>query len=389
MQRGPLHLGYCTNVHPGETLDAITRVLIGDVARVRERVAPGAPFGLGLRLGNAASLELADPAVRDRFARRVADLGLYAFTVNGFPYGDFAADAVKSAVYRPDWTTPERVTYTARVAEALAALPGPPERTISTVAGGFRPDTDTPEARRRIAVHLAAAARHLAALAEQSGVSIRLCLEPEPWTTLETTAEVIRFWVEHIRPLGEAAKRHLGLCYDCCHQAVQFEDPTAAIGALIAAEVPIGKIQVSSALHLDRPDDPKARAALAAFAEPRYLHQTTARAADGAVLRALDLPELEPAGPSWTAAEAWRCHFHVPIWWGGDGVVGTTRGDWQAAVKAAVEAGACAQLEVETYTWHVIPAAERAALDGGDLHACVAHEFAALEAVLSAADIAR
>ncbi len=382
-QREPLHLGYCTNVHPGESLAQIERVLMHDVARVRDRVAPGRPFGLGLRLGNAASLELAEPSARDRLAKHVADLDLYAFTVNGFPYGDFAAESVKSAVYRPDWTSAERVTYTARVAEALAALPGPAERTISTVAGGFRPETDSPEARGRIAVNLGAAATHLARLAARTGVSIRLCLEPEPWTTLETTAEVIDFWRRHIHPLGQVGRDHLGLCYDCCHQAVQFEHPTDAIGALVAADVPIGKIQVSSALHIDRPADPKARAALAGFAEPRYLHQTTARAA-GAVLRTLDIPDLAHPTAEWIAADAWRCHFHVPIWWGGDGTVGTTRADWQAAVKAAVAADACAQLEIETYTWHVIPAAERAALENGDLHACVAAEFDALRAVLPA-----
>lgn len=385
MQRGSLHLGYCTNVHPGEALADVERVLARDVAKVRDRVAPGAPFGLGLRLGDAAARALADPGARDRFAGRLADLGFYVFTVNGFPYGDFAAESVKRAVYRPDWTAPERVAYTARVAEAVAALPGPPgggERTISTVAGGFRPDTASPEARARIARHLGEAATHLARLAERTGVAIRLCLEPEPWTTLETTAEVIAFWDAHLRSLGALARDHLGLCYDCCHQAVQFEPADAAIGALVDAEVPIGKIQVSSALHLDRPDRPEARRALLAFAEPRYLHQTTARTLDGAVLRALDLPALADPDPAWVAAEAWRCHFHVPIWWGGDGVLGTTRGDWQAAVKAAVARGACAQLEVETYTWHVIPPAEQAALEGGDLHACVAAELAALAEVL-------
>lgn len=382
MRREPVHIGYCTNVHPGEALGDIERVLRRDVARVRDAVAPGAPFGLGLRLGNTASLALADPDTRARLAERVAALGMYAFTVNGFPYGDFAAASVKSAVYRPDWTTAERVTYTGRVAEALAALPGPTERTISTVAGGFRPETHSEDAHRRIAVNLGAAAERLARIADRTGVSIRLCLEPEPWTTLETTAEVIDFWQRHIHRLGATAGAHLGLCYDCCHQAVQFEDPVEAIEGLIAAEVPIGKIQVSSALHLDRPAEPAARAALAAFAEPRYLHQTTARTAKGEVLRAMDLPRLAEPSAEWVEAEAWRCHFHVPIWWAGDGHLGTTGDDWRAAVATAVKAGACDQLEIETYTWHVIPEAERQALEGGDLHGCIAAEFAALGAVL-------
>jgi len=383
MKHGALHLGYCTNVHPGEDLADIERVLVEHVAKVRDRVAPGRPFGLGLRLGNAAATALVDPARRERLAGLLADLDFYVFTVNGFPYGDFAAESVKSAVYRPDWTAPERVAYTARVAEALVALPGVGERTISTVAGGFRLDTDTPAHIERIVGHLKAAATHLARLADRTGVGVRLCLEPEPWTTIETTDEAIAFWRDHLHGLGDVARDHLGLCYDCCHQAVQFEDPADAIDRLVGAEVPIGKMQISSALHLDGPRDETRRAALAAFAEPRYLHQVTGRLPDGRVLRAMDLAEVEQPDADWLAAEAWRCHFHVPIWWRGDGVLGTTRADWQAAVKAAVARGACAQLEVETYTWHVIPEAERMALEGGDLHACVASEFDALREVLA------
>jgi hypothetical protein len=53
-------------------------------------------------------------------------------------------------------------------------------------------------------------------------------------------------------------------------------------------------------------------------------------------------------------------------------------------LKARLAAGlpSCTHLEIETYTWDVIPAAERAHLADGDLHACVAAEFAALRAVI-------
>ena len=385
MRRGELHLTYCTNVHPGEGLDAVDAVLTRDVAAVKRLVCPDAPFGLGLRLGHRAAATLAtDPRAHDALAARLSELGLYVFTLNGFPYGDFAAATVKAAVYQPSWLDDERVAYTVRLAEALVTLPGPTERTISTVAGGFGPDTATFEAHRAIAANLGRVARSLAALADRSGVSVRLCLEPEPWTTLETTPDAVRFFAEHLSPLGAVARDHLGLCYDCCHQAVHFEEPGEALGALADAGIAVGKVQVSSALHLARPDDAAARAALLAFAEPRYLHQTVARTADGRLLRALDLPELSSPDADWRAAEAWRTHFHVPIWWDGDGGLGTTRGDWQRAVRVAVDRGLCRHLEIETYTWHVLPAAERAAMGAADLHLGVAREFAALIAALGA-----
>jgi len=380
MQRGTRHISYCTNVHPGETLTEIAEVLRGPVAEVKAAVCPALPFGLGLRLGNQATEALLRaPGALIELVELCLNEGLYVFTLNGFPYGDFAASTVKAGVYAPDWRSPERLAYTLRLARVLAHLPGPTHRTISTVAGGFRPEADDVAA---MATHLRAAATGLAELADETGVHIRLCLEPEPWTTLETTPETIRFFDAHLR--SEAASRdHLGVCYDCCHQAVHFEEPAASVAALVAAEVPIGKVQVSSALHLAQPADPEARAALMAFAEPRYLHQVVGRRVDGTLLRALDLPAV-PTDEAWTQAEAWRCHFHVPIGWAGAGALSTTRADWQAAVRAVVAADACPHLEVETYTWSVLPAVEQAALAGDGLVAGVVAELAALAAVLDA-----
>ncbi len=380
MRVGAFHLGYCTNVHPGESLEAIHAVLRRDVSAVKARVSPSGPFGTGLRLGNAAAERLAaDEGARAALVALLEELDLYVFSVNGFPYGDFAAESVKAAVYEPGWGSSRRLGYTVALAGVLAELPGPTERTISTVAGGFGPHTMDDGARQQIAVGLGEAARALADLADRSGVAVRLCLEPEPWTTLETTGDVIDFWERYLHPLGAAAKAHLGLCYDCCHQAVHFEDAGASIRRLVEAAVPIGKVQVSSALHLADPSNAEGRRALLGFDEPRYLHQTVARAADGALLRALDLPDLIQPEEAWLGAEAWRTHFHVPVWWRGDGLLGTTRGEWEAALAAVQETQACTHLEVETYTWHVIPDLARF----GGLHDCVAAELEAVRDVLA------
>jgi sugar phosphate isomerase/epimerase len=382
LQVDPFHIAYCTNVHPGEGLDALTGIL-QSVAAVKARVSPAGTFGTGLRLGHEASAALAaSPARLEALAEALRAQNLYVFTVNGFPYGDFAAEVVKAAVYRPSWLDAERVDYTVQLAEVMAALPGPAQRSLSTVGGCFRGDAHDDAAFARMAQHLDQTARGLAELADRTGVAVRLCLEPEPGTTLETTDDAVRFFTEHLLPLGAHAQAHLGLCYDCCHQAVLFEDAAENIGRLVAAGVPIGKVQVSSALHLAQPASPEARAALLGFTEPRYFHQTVGRMADGRLLRAMDLPELVSPNADWRGAEAWRTHFHVPIWWQGLGHLSTTRSDWQAAVAAIAALSDCRHLEIETYTWHVIPEAERSGLEGGDLVACVAAEFDALTAHL-------
>lgn len=383
MQFDGLHLSYCTNIHPGEDLPSVRRALGAHVARVKALVSPDAPFGLGLRLGNTAAATLhADAGERAALVAELGRLDMYVFTLNGFPYGDFAATSVKAAVYEPSWLDAERIAYTTRLAEVLADLPGPPRRTISTVSGCFRPTADDDAAHARIARNLGEVATELARIADRTGVGVRLCLEPEPWTTLETTDDAIDLFERHLFPLGAPARDHLGLCYDCCHQAVHFEDAAESVGRLHAAGVPIGKVQVSSALHLDRPGEPSGRARLQAFDEPRYLHQVVARRRDGGILRGLDLPDVSEPTDAWLDADAWRCHFHVPIWWTGDDRLGTTADEWKAAVRAVVAGGHCDQLEIETYTWDVIPPEERARLAGGDLHACIASEFEALKSVV-------
>ena len=381
----PLLIGYCTNVHPSETLEELEGTLRGDIPSVRSALTreEGLTFGLGLRIGASLLRALSAPAEERRFARLLEAQGYSLFSVNGFPYGDFHASSVKERVYEPDWTDQKRLTYTIALAELIARLPGPRRRTISTVAGGFRPATETFERRQRIAEQLDAAARALAEIERRSGVEISLCLEPEPETTLERSDETVDFFQRQLYPRGAHMRRYLALCYDCCHQAVLFERPEESLKLLTEAEIRIGKVQVSSALHLDAPHDPHARAALLAFDEPRYLHQTAAQQADGTLLRALDLDGLRAPPPEWLAVDAWRTHFHVPIWWEGEGYLRTTAEDWRAAVRWLAARDLCEQYEVETYSWGVIPAAHRRSLGG--LHGAIAQELRVLSACLQSA----
>jgi len=385
--RGAAHIGYCTNVHPGEGLEAVERVLRQDVARVKAAWAPERPFGLGLRLGQAAASTLARSAADlERFRALLEEAGQYVFTVNAFPYGDFAATSVKAGVYQPDWRTEARQSYTLSVAEVTARLPGPDYRTISTVAGGFKPDTVDSSAHAALADRLLDTAVELARLADATGVQVRVCLEPEPFTTLETSAEVCAFFEQRLYAdarRAAQARAHLGVCWDTCHQAVLFEAPADVLARFDRAGVVIGKVQVTSALEVRAPARAEARAALLAFAEPRYLHQTFARTPDGETLRALDLDAVPAADPRWLAAEAWRCHFHVPIDWAGDDLLGTTRADWEGVARLLVDRAP--HWEVETYTWGVLPPARRDALAADGLTRGVVDELRALERVLAAA----
>jgi hypothetical protein len=281
---------------------------------------------------------------------------------------------VKEKVYLPDWTQPQRLDYTERCATVLATLlPDGLEGSISTLPLGFKGFTPPADFTARCAGQLIELARRLAAMRERTGKLVRLAIEPEPFCVLETTDEAIAFFQQLWKQADaagalDAARTHLGLCFDVCHQAVEFENVGESVAALDRAGVRINKVHISCAIQLDRPaSNAEARAALRRYVEPRYLHQTFARLADGRILRAVDLTEQlasEP-GADFLSAEAWRVHFHVPVNAERLGPLGTTRPALLDALSAVAALDYAPHLEVETYTWKVLPGATQADLVEG------------------------
>jgi hypothetical protein len=224
----------------------------------------------------------------------------------------------------------------------------------------------------------------LAQLRAETGKSIRICLEPEPGCWLETTQDAVSFFrhtlpeAAHRAGVAEAlTKQHLGLCYDTCHQAIAFEDARESIRALTQAGVTIGKAQLSSAIEVPNPSDPLALAQLATFREPRFLHQVRARQANGTLWAADDLDAID-ALPT---TDPLRVHFHVPIHRESVGNIATTRPFLLAALQALSTLDQLPHLEVETYTWSVLPVAERPKNDA-ELTRGLANEIAFVRAAL-------
>lgn len=379
-------VSYCANVHPGERLTDLWAAL--DAAQLVRTSLGVERLGLGLWIARAALAELgAAPGGAATFlADELAWRGLEVVTVNGFPYGNFHADVVKRAVYHPDWTTEERRLHTLALAEILAHVL-PPDRqggTISTL-----PLAHTGEIAGDPAAHAARAcdalcrlAVDLARLCDRTGKRIRVCLEPEPGCLVETTADAVRLWTEALplalertRSSPAALREHLGLCFDTCHLAVAFEEPADSLASLAAAGVPVGKMQLSSALAVAAPGSHAGRAALLRFAEPRFLHQVRTCGDDGELLGADDVdPDLSVL-EELPSDRPWRIHFHVPIHRDAVGEVGTTREFLRGALEHLVASGAeLPDLEVETYTWNVLPGEERPG-DLADLVAGIAAEL--------------
>jgi sugar phosphate isomerase/epimerase len=374
MSFSDLPLSYCTNVHPGRTLKEIEQGLDQYTVPVARQL--GTPLAAGLWLAAPVIRELsAAPDACRRFADGLQSRGLTCHTLNAFPFGDFHSPRVKENVYVPSWAERARLEYTLGAARTLAQLlPSDTEGSISTVPLGYPGVDASPEFLPRCVHHLIAAADELQRIQAERGCTIRVGLEPEPCCWLDTTASAIEFFTDRLWPAArergclDAVRTHIGLCFDVCHQAVAFEDVAHSVAALDEAGVRLNKIHITCAIELRDPaTDRAAREALARYAEPRYLHQTKARTPDGRVLTQFDLEAgfaLEPPA-EFLAAPIWRTHFHVPVDAERLGPLWTTRAELRAALAAVRRLSYAPHLEVETYTWDVMPgAAPQRLVDG-------------------------
>ncbi|MBQ7188412.1 MAG: metabolite traffic protein EboE [Kiritimatiellae bacterium] len=370
---------YCLNIHRGESLSEVCENIRVHARRVKAEVSPRTIYPLGMRLSACAADELTrNPSSLERFSAMLEEEGMCVSLLNGFPYGAFHGTPVKQEVYRPDWSAPERYRYTARLCRILAALlPVGARGNVSTVPLAYRTaaNRDPGELRTAYVHAVVLAALDLERLEQETGREITLALEPEPDCLLEDTADVLSWYENELLPEGirwltgshgkrtaEEAdallRRYVGICLDTCHFAVAFERPVDALRTFAAAGIRVARIQVSSALRTVVTDE--TRTALCAFLDPVYLHQTKTRTPSG---RRHAFPDLTDAVlKEVTDGAELRTHFHVPLFYAGDGALATTR-DELTPEFLTLACGEGIPLEIETYTFDVLPEALR----GGDV----------------------
>jgi hypothetical protein len=356
LQHG-LHLAYCTNIHRGEnwvqTFDSLQRYTMA----VRERVSPEKPYAIGLRLSEQAARELNDPAALKAFQQWLEQKNCYVFTINGFPYGKFHGTRVKEQVYAPDWTTRERLEFTNLLFDILSQLvPAGVEGSVSTVPCSYKEFIHGPEQVKAMRDNVWSCVEHIARLTEKTGRALHLGLEPEPLCYLETSRETVDF-INQVREEHRHDPRlemHLGVNYDTCHLAVEFEEPGEAVRRFQDNRIKISKIHLSSALKVQ--SNPETRAALAAFADDIYFHQVIERGTDQQLKRYRDLDVALAQNANATEAREWRIHFHIPLHSQKTRVFDNTTDHLLGLLDLLKEQpNLCSHLEMETYTWEVMP----------------------------------
>jgi len=366
------HLTYSTLVHPADNWEQLWDSLQTFVPKVKARVSPNAPFGVCIRLAApTAELLTNQPAERRKLKQFLADQDMYVYTANAFPYGAFKGTVVKEQVYEPDWRTEARTQYTMQVADILAEIGTaevPPS--IQTAPLGFKPNVTGPDVVASYTEHVLRVAAHLVQIEARTGRLVTLAIEPEPHCFLETTDETVAYFTDHLYtgaaatrlaalaslPISEAhvaLRRHIGIVFDIGHQAVGFEDIPTSLQKLVDAGVPIFKLQEVAAMHIPEVTQ-QAVDALAQFAKTVYLSQTVQKK-NGTITKFLNLEDAFAAWQSDPGPREWRTHFHVPVFLEDLGAFRTTRFALEDALKFHKATPLSRQLEIETYTWDVLP----------------------------------
>jgi len=375
---GLLHLTYCTNIHPGNGWSEVDANLRRFAPALKRRLSPQAPFGLGLRLSARDARELLEETRLADFRAFLADEGLYVALINGFPHGSFHRTPVKADVYAPDWRDDERVRYTLDLVTILGTLlPAGMDGGVSTAPLSYKPWVagDGPERWRAFVPNVIRVAESLVRLRRDGGTLIHLDIEPEPDCLIEDSDEFIAFFEGFllaeggpilaaalgcsIQEAGAHLREHVRICFDCCHFAVEFENPGSALARLEQAGIKVGRVQLSSALKVTFPEDGSQAAALAQqlhrFADSTYLHQVIIREPGQELARFPDLDEALRTARQTPGAE-WRIHFHVPLFTAAYDGLGSTQDYVRTVLEIAGRTRFANHFEIETYTWDVLPA---------------------------------
>lgn len=380
MEVKDFHLSYCSNIHPGESWEATLENLKKYIPEVRERLNVDKPFGIGLRLSHEASLVLEKPDQLAQFKAWLEKENAYVFTMNCFPYGDFHRTTVKEQVHFPDWTTTERRDYTIRSFKILAELlsegmDGGISTSPISYRHWFKTENDLRAGMEVATRHLLEVVTELVAIKKQTGKLLHLDIESEPDGILENSDEMIWLFTDWLLPKGkpwlaaklhvsedeaeQMLKEHIQVCYDVCHFAIVYEKPSDTFFKFEQVGLKIGKIQISAALKAWIPVATEVKdlvkAKLSHFAESTYLHQVVARKKDGSLKSYSDLPEALTAIDD-TEEEEWRIHFHVPVFLDNYGDLSSTQDQISIVLNEILKNHSLTNhLEVETYTWEVLP----------------------------------
>jgi hypothetical protein len=236
----------------------------------------------------------------------------------------------------------------------------------------FRPKVSGPGDVAALTHNLFRVVAHLIHLERTTGTRVKLALEPEPFCFLETTQETVDYFNNFVysvagtralvemtgQPASEVfglIRRHLGVVFDICHQSVAFENITDSLALLEAASIPVFKLQAAAALRIPTVNA-EVVSDLEAFTDTIYLSQTT-ELRDGVTTKFLNLVDairawrISPGGE-----REWRTHFHLPVFLDDLGSFRTTRDGIAAALRVHKMSPVSDHLEIETYTWDVLPA---------------------------------
>ena len=413
-----IHVTYCTNIHTSNNWEECCKNIKHYSVEIAKKIKQNFKyslnenyFPLGLRFSGKEVEEIQNSPFKFEFLKNLLEShNLFPSVLNAFPYGDFHRAPVKENVHQPDWFNYERVKYTINMANLLVNFVKDKNYQdnygISTNPIGYKYTYDRireyknfhfwHQLVQKSVYHFIEVVKYFIEIEKKTNVNLHLDIEPEPDGIIETSEEMILFFNEYLLLTGVNLlsyslgistqkaemyiRRHINICYDICHCAVLFENSFHNLQKYGREGIKIGRIQVSSALSVlfdqNRNQNLEKLKLLKEFSKSIYLHQISENNNTSSFIkqhRDLEgtLETILPYKIAELSNSEWRIHFHVPIFLSHYGLLNSTQNEILNTLKYLKKnPDITSVLEIETYTWRVLPVALKI-----DLTASIIREY--------------
>ena len=370
-------IGYCSNVHAGESWESTVSNLSEYPAKVRSYLQDPQELQLGIWI-SAKAAEVANQNDDFKNFRKLLKENEFKIqSLNAFPFGHFHEEIVKKNVYQPTWQHEERLSYLKNLLRILKKSEAcAQEVSISTLPLGFQSELNDPSFINDCILMLSKAVETLVEFEKETGIKVHLSIEPEPHCVLEKSSDVVQFYKSlflNSKVSESILLDKLRICYDTCHAAIQFEEPNTILKNYQDLGIQVGKVQISSALVIDFSKHEKIdllNSIKAFLKDQKYLHQVVGYEKSERITFE-DLPQAYTYWSETNPQGEYRIHFHVPVDLNEYEFMTTTQNHILDLFQENKKNKVTDIWEVETYTWDVLPKNLRTQ----PLHKLIAHEL--------------
>lgn len=352
------NLMYCSNIFKNNTQKQLFNNLNKLIKKLKSKFNKEKKFSIGLCASNKLSNELIKNI--NIFSKYIKKKKINIPSLNGFSYNNFHKKITKDNIYWPDWSSIKRVNYTNNLIKLLDNINNKNKKSISTMPISYKGWIN----KKNTVYIYYKTAKNLTKVTEniiKNKSNIIISIEPEPTCLIEKSQEFINYFNNWIKPLYKKysinnkknIKNIIGICYDICHFAVQFEKHEKILNNLEKENIIIGKLQISSALKINddrtKKENKQIIKNLNVFKYSSFLHQINNINKNKTKIYKDIKYSIKYLKKN--IKSEWRIHFHIPIYINKYKNFRTTNNEIKNVMQNINKKNFTGHIEIETYTY--------------------------------------